>query len=56
MLIPGEIQDDGRFVPEVGGTIIKFTDYTYTPTGPRIWNLPGYFVPNEPEAADKKGP
>lgn len=54
VLIPGEIQDDGRFVPEVGGKIIKFADYTYSLTAPRIWNLPGYFVPNEPKAAEKK--
>ena len=54
VLIPGEIQDDGRFVPEVGGKIIKFSDYTYTPTASRIWNLPGYFVSIEPKPADKK--
>ncbi|MBX9625691.1 MAG: hypothetical protein K2X82_17955 [Gemmataceae bacterium] len=52
-LVPGELRKDGAFVPEVGGTVIKFADYKYTPEAPRIWNLPGYFVPVEPPT-DKK--
>ena len=53
MLIPGELQPDGRFVPEAGGKIIPFKDYVYSPTAPRIWNLPGGFVTEE-EAAKLK--
>lgn len=49
-LTPGELRKDGAFVPEVGGKIIAFADYTYTPDAPRIWNLPGGFVPVEPPA------
>jgi hypothetical protein len=61
MLIPGEIQADGRFVPEEGGKITKFKDYEYTPTATPIWNLPGRFVTKDeatklmqPKPADKK--
>jgi hypothetical protein len=54
VLIPGEMQKDGRFVPEVGGKIIPFKDYTYTPTAPPIWNLPGVFVTEEEAAKLKK--
>jgi hypothetical protein len=43
VLVPGELQRDGSFVPEIGGKIIHFKDYTYTPDGPKIWNLPGWF-------------
>ncbi|HEY8505421.1 MAG TPA: hypothetical protein VIL46_12630 [Gemmataceae bacterium] len=53
MLVPGELQPDGRFVPEAGGTIIPFADYEYRPTAPPIWNLPGRFV-TEAEAARLK--
>ena len=53
MLIPGELQPDGRFVPEVGGKIIPFKDYQYSPSATRIWNLPGFFV-TEDEAAELK--
>ena len=53
VLIPGEIQPDGRFVPEVGGKIIPFKDYEYSPTATPIWNLPGVFVTEE-EAAKLK--
>lgn len=49
-LIPGELRKNGPFVPEVGGTVIKFADYRYSPEGPQIWNLPGRFVPVEPPA------
>ena len=55
MLIPGEIQPDGRFVPESGGKIIPFKDYDYSPTATPIWNLPGVFI-REEEAAKLKQP
>jgi hypothetical protein len=55
ILVPGELQPDGRFLPEVGGKVIPFKDYEYTPTAPRIWNLPGCFVTEE-EAAKLKQP
>jgi hypothetical protein len=55
MLVPGELQPDGHFVPEAGGKIIRFTDYQYTPTAIPIWNLPGVFV-TEAEAAKLKVP
>lgn len=51
-LVPGELRKDGAFVPEVGGKIIAFADYTYTPEAPPIWNLPGWFEPVKP--AEKK--
>ncbi len=43
-LIPGEIDDDGNFIPIVGEKIIDFKDYRYHPKGPKIYNLPGKFV------------
>ncbi|MBX9625689.1 MAG: hypothetical protein K2X82_17945 [Gemmataceae bacterium] len=52
-LIPGTLRKDGLFVPEVGGKVIKFADYKYSPEGPQIWNLPGWFVPDDPPAAKK---
>jgi hypothetical protein len=56
VLVPGEIRKDGNFVPEVGGKIIAFADYTYTPDATPIWNLPGGFRPEKPpeKPADKK--
>ena len=47
VLIPGAMNATGRFVPQVGGTIIRFADFIYTPRSPVIWNLPGYFRENE---------
>lgn len=55
VLVPGEIQPDGRFVPEAGGKIIPFKDYQYSPTATPIWNLPGAFL-TEAEAAKLKRP
>jgi len=55
LLIPGEVQPGGRFVPEAGGKIILFKDYEYTPTATPIWNLPGVFITEE-EAAKLKKP
>jgi hypothetical protein len=42
-LIPGVLSMDGNFVPELGGKVIAFKDYTYKPGATRIYNLPGYF-------------
>jgi hypothetical protein len=42
-LIPGEMKDF-VFVPEIGGKIIDFSDYKYSPSAPPIWNLPGRFI------------
>lgn len=44
-LIPGRLQNDGRFVPDSGSSIRAFKDFKYIPGGTRIYNLPGYFVP-----------
>ncbi|HVK15498.1 MAG TPA: hypothetical protein VM533_01030 [Fimbriiglobus sp.] len=54
ILIPGEMYPDGTFLPQVGGTIIKFADYKMTAKSPPIWNLPGWFVPRKHPAGDKK--
>jgi hypothetical protein len=54
VLIPGEITPDGYFVPEVGGKIIPFKDYQYSPTATPIWNLPGVFLTEEQAAKLKK--
>ena len=51
-LIPGELRD-GAFFPEVGGKVIAFADYTYSPEAPPIWNLPGGFQPVKPPAGKK---
>jgi len=46
-LIPGDIDDDGNFIPTIGGRITDFKDYRYTPKAPKIYNLPGKFVKKE---------
>ena len=33
-LIPGDIDDDGNFIPTIGGRIIDFKDYRYSPKAP----------------------
>ena len=44
-LIPGELDEDGNFVPDLAGKIIVFKDYKYVPEkSRRIYNLPGRFV------------
>jgi hypothetical protein len=43
-LVPGTFDDEGMFVPEIGGKVINFAEYRYTPTAPKIWNLPGHFL------------
>jgi hypothetical protein len=47
-LIPGFLDIEGNFVPEVNSEIMAFSKYKYSPTGRRIYNLPGSFVPKEP--------
>ncbi|HEX4613102.1 MAG TPA: hypothetical protein VH092_33245 [Urbifossiella sp.] len=47
VLVPGELHPDGNFVPTVGGAIMRFDDYRYSPGATPIWNLPGTFVPNQ---------
>jgi hypothetical protein len=42
-LIKGEINEDGKFIPEKGAKLMDFKDYHFRKDGPRIWNLPGYF-------------
>lgn len=44
VLVPGKLQEYSAFIPEVGGKIIDFKDYKYTPDGPQIYNLPGFFM------------
>jgi hypothetical protein len=46
-LIPGDLDDDGNFIPTLGGRIIDFQDYRYSPKAPKIYNLPGKFVHKE---------
>lgn len=43
ILIPGTMDFNGQFTPEIGGKIIPFSEYRYTPLERPIWNLPGYF-------------
>jgi hypothetical protein len=52
-LIPGDIDDDGNFIPTVGGKIIDFKDYRYGPKAPKIYNLPGKFVKKERKDSKK---
>lgn len=44
-LIPMVFDSKYGLIPEVGGKIIEFKDYQYSPTARRIYNLPGRFVP-----------
>lgn len=44
VLVPMYISDKNKLIPEVGGKIIDFKDYHYSPTARRIYNLPGRFV------------
>ncbi len=43
-LIPMIVDQELGLIPEVGGIIIDFKDYRYSPTARRIYNLPGFFV------------
>lgn len=40
---------DGRFVPDADSEITDFKDYRYGPDAIRIYNLPGYFEPVQPQ-------
>ncbi len=53
MLIPMVFDKDDRLVPLVGGKIIDFKDYHYSPTARRIYNLPGRFVLKKDEPSKK---
>jgi hypothetical protein len=44
-LVPGTLDKELNFVPDLDGKIIRFEDYHYDPKGPQIYNLPGRFVP-----------
>jgi hypothetical protein len=54
-LIPGRIDKD-TFVPDLGGKIMDFEKYRYSPQGRAIYNLPGYFTPREPKTPQRQGP
>ena len=57
ILIPMIVDKDRGLIPEVGGKIIEFKDYEYSPGARRIYNLPGRFVPKRSghdKAADIK--
>lgn len=43
-LVPGTIKHGGIYISELSGKIISFASFRYSPTGPRIWNLPGEYV------------
>lgn len=45
ILVPMVFDEYRGLIPEVGGKIIDFKDYRYTPEARRIYNLPGRFVP-----------
>lgn len=53
ILVPMYINDKNKLIPEVGGKIIDFKDYKYSPTARRIYNLPGRFVLKKDEPAKK---
>lgn len=42
-LIPGMIYK-AEFVPDIGGKVIEFREYRFSPEARRIYNLPGKFV------------
>ncbi|HQR05887.1 MAG TPA: hypothetical protein PLN21_03640 [Gemmatales bacterium] len=44
ILVPMIKDPQHGLIPEVGGKIIDFKDYRYSPTARRIYNLPGRFV------------
>jgi hypothetical protein len=44
-LIKGNLDEDGNFIPVLGSTVTDFKDFQYSPKCPRIYNLPGEFVP-----------
>lgn len=44
MLIPMIKDPVHGIVPEIGGRIIRLSDYLYSPISRRIYNLPGQFI------------
>jgi hypothetical protein len=38
------MDEEGNFVPLVGAKVTDFKDYLYSPSAPKIYNLPGKFV------------
>jgi hypothetical protein len=42
--MPGNLDEDGTFLPDVGARVRDFQDYHPTPGVRRIYNLPGRFV------------
>jgi hypothetical protein len=53
LLIKGLLKRGEGFTPELASRIISFEDYHNNPSAPRIYNLPGRFVP-KPAAPPKK--
>jgi hypothetical protein len=53
ILVPMTINDKNKLIPEVGGKIIDFKDYHYSPNARHIYNLPGRFVLKKDEPAKK---
>jgi hypothetical protein len=52
-LILGDLDEDGNFVPRPARSVVDFKDYHYSSKAPKIYNLPGKFVPKKNEH-DKK--
>ena len=46
-LILGELDDNGIFIPQLGGKIISLDEYLRSPTKVPIYNLPGRLVKKE---------
>ncbi len=53
ILVPMIIDNKRGLIHEVGGKIIDFKDYHYSPTARRIYNLPGRFVLKKEEPTRK---
>jgi hypothetical protein len=48
-LIEGTLDSVGNFTPKLGSKITDFGEYKYSPSAPRIYNLPGHFVVKKPK-------
>lgn len=46
-LIKGFLNSSGDFILDVGSRVIRFEDYHYSKDAPRIYNLPGKFIPKD---------
>jgi hypothetical protein len=55
-LVKGTLRADGSFVPDVGGAVTAFKDYRPGKEIPRIYNLPGRFIPPPKEDVKEAGP